>query len=68
MKLNKSEKFMETAVSMLAKEIMFFDNSISFEDSMSLSEEIVSTIDWENEALMHKGFAWIAKNYINHRV
>ena len=65
MNSKKSDKFLETATKMLAKEIMRFGDDISYDDSMLLSEEIVANIDWDNEALMHKGYSWIAKNYMN---
>jgi hypothetical protein len=59
----KSEKFLQTATELLAKEFVRL-GGLSTEDSMVLSAEIIPGIDWENWALMHKGFGWIAKNYL----
>lgn len=28
-------------------------------------DKILKAIDWNNSALMHKGFSWIVKNYSN---
>ena len=28
-------------------------------------EEILQMIDWNSSVLMHKGFSWMAKNYLN---
>ena len=39
-------------------------------DSQQLVEstnELMSFIDWNNPALMHKGFGWITKEYLNKR-
>jgi hypothetical protein len=58
----KSEAFLQTATKALTDEIMRF-GGLSYDDSTKLSTEIISTIDWENEALMHKGYAWMAKEY-----
>lgn len=30
-----------------------------------LADEILQAIDWNNSALMHKGFSWIVKHYSN---
>lgn len=59
----KTEKFLQTATVMLAEEFVRL-GELSMEDSMELSVEIIPDIDWENAALMHKGFGWIAKNYL----
>lgn len=29
-----------------------------------IAKEIVKIIDWDNSALMHKGFTWMVKNYL----
>jgi len=57
-----SEEFIQGATMMLAEEFKRFNNDLSDEDSVKLSEEIMPRIDWSNEALMHKGLSWIAKN------
>jgi hypothetical protein len=61
--ITKSEKFLQTAVTMLSKEFMRL-GGLSYEDSIRLSEKIIPNLDWENEALMHKGFGWMAKEYL----
>jgi hypothetical protein len=61
--ITKSDRFIETATEMLAEQFMRL-GGLSHEDSIELSENIIPTIDWENEALMHKGYAWIAKQYL----
>jgi hypothetical protein len=61
--MDVSEKFIQGAVLMLADEFKRFNDGLTFEDSVELSEKVMSRIDWENEALMHKGLGWIAKNY-----
>jgi hypothetical protein len=58
-----SEKFIQGAALMLAEEFKRFNDGLTFEDSVKLSEKVMSRIDWENEALMHKGLGWIAKNH-----
>lgn len=32
--------------------------------SVELAKNIVKTIDWNDNALMHKGFLWITQNYL----
>jgi hypothetical protein len=61
-----SEKFLETAMIMLAEQFVRL-GGLSMEDSMSLSEQIIPGIDWENTALMHKGYSWLAKYHLNKR-
>ena len=29
-----------------------------------IAKEILKIIDWDNSALMHKGFTWMVKNYL----
>lgn len=63
----KSETFLQTATKILTEEIMRF-GGLSYDDSTKLSREIIPEIDWENEALMHKGYGWIAKEYFRKQV
>ena len=63
----KSEKFLQTATKLLAEQFQRL-GKVSYEDSLKWAEEIIPVIDWENEALMHKGFSWIAKQYIGRMV
>ena len=63
MKKVKTEKFLQTATIMLAEEFVRL-GGLSMDDSMKLSAEIIPGIDWENPYLMHKGFGWIAWNYL----
>ena len=60
-----SKKFIQGATMLLAEEFRRFNGSLTFEDSVKLSESVMPKIDWENEALMHKGLGWIAKNYVS---
>lgn len=53
-----AEKEMESQV------IRFSKKPLSSKKTKSLAKEIVSKIDWNNSALMHKGLSWIAKNYL----
>ena len=57
-----SSEFIQGATLMLAEEFRRFNDDLSVEDSVKLSEETMPKIDWSNEALMHKGLSWIAKN------
>lgn len=65
MNIAVSKSFIEYAEKEIAKEIMYFSTkTLSNEKAKQLAEEIVSKIDWNNSALMHKGFSWIAKNFL----
>ena len=63
----KSEKFLQTATSMLAEEFIRLGN-FSAEVATELSNKVIPTIDWDNEAIMHKGFGWIAKTYMRYNM
>jgi len=59
-----SEKFIQGATLLLAEEFRRFNSALTLEDSIDLAKYVIPKIDWENEALMHKGLGWIAKNYL----
>jgi hypothetical protein len=59
-----TKDFIEYAEKKLSKEIVRFDKSVEVIQSRELAKQIVAKIDWENSALMHKGFSWIAKTYL----
>ena len=42
-----------------------FDASLSADDIKVLTEDLLSQIDWTNPALMHKGYSWMVKTYLN---
>lgn len=42
--------------------------SKSYEEALETTEQILSSIDWENPALMHKDIEWIALFYLNRLV
>ena len=41
-----------------------FANTIEESKAIQIAKEIISLIDWNNSALMHKGLSWITKNYL----
>jgi hypothetical protein len=49
----------------MTKEILRFAGDMAHDEAADLAKEIVGKIDWDNEALMHKGFTWIAKTYLS---
>jgi hypothetical protein len=60
-----SEPFVEFAEKEIQIQILrFTKNSILEEKSKELAKEVVSIIDWDDLALMHKGLSWIAKNFL----
>ena len=63
----KSEKFLQMATSMLADEFVRLGN-LPIEVATELSSKIIPTIDWEDDALMHKGFGWMAKTYLRYNM
>lgn len=56
--LNFAEKEIETQL------LEFSGGKFEKREAKAMAKEIVKSIDWENEALMHKGMSWIAKNYL----
>ena len=63
-----SEKALNLAREQILKSIRRIDPRISPHEAASLSEELLSEIDWENSALMHKSIAWITSHYMQNRV
>lgn len=60
-----SKPFVEFAEKEIQIQILrFTKNSILEEKSKELAKEVVSIIDWDDSALMHKGLSWIAKNFL----
>ena len=44
---------------------MRFTKDIEENRANRIAEEILQVVDWNSSALMHKGFSWMAKNYLN---
>ena len=44
---------------------MRFSKNIEENKANGIAEEILQVVDWNSSALMHKGFSWIVKNYLN---
>jgi|GEM_PF-2046650 len=42
-----------------------FDTSLSENDIQVFTEDLLLQIDWTNPALMHKGYSWMVKTYLN---
>lgn len=62
------KKFVEFAENKMKNEITKFSSGFMEQSEIAiLSKEIVSKIDWNNSALMHKGFSWIALNYLSQK-
>lgn len=40
----------------------------SYEEAAQIANQILSQIDWNNSALMHKGISWITRFYLNNQV
>lgn len=60
-----SKPFMKFAEKEMQIQILkFTKNSILEEKAKKLAKEVVSMIDWNDSALMHKGLSWIAKNFL----
>ena len=60
-----SKSFVDFAEKEMQIEILrFTKNGILEEKVEELAKEVVSIIDWNNSALMHKGLSWIAKNFL----
>lgn len=53
-----AEKEMQTQIAKFTKD------AVLEEKAKELAKEVVSTIDWNDSALMHKGLSWIAKNFL----
>ena len=65
MNTTKSKEFIELAEQKTKIQLLdYAENKLPNEKIEELSKEIVSKIDWNNKALMHKGFSWIAKNVL----
>ncbi len=56
-----SEKCLQGARDRVAKIILFELPETSEQKAESMAREIVAWIDWDNEALMHKGLTWITE-------
>lgn len=58
-------EFIKFAEVKMAKEIAAYgQGKIDNNKSLELAKVVVSEIDWNNSALMHKGFSWIAKSFL----
>lgn len=56
-----SEKVLQCARERVAKVVMFELPEVSEQKAENMAQQIVAQIDWENEALMHKGLTWITE-------
>ncbi|MBF8984879.1 hypothetical protein IZY60_15160 [Lutibacter sp. B2] len=57
--------FLEFAEEEMTKQLLRFSKrGIKEEKATKMAKEVVSNIDWNNSALMHKGLSWIVKNYL----
>ncbi|MBQ8803332.1 MAG: hypothetical protein IJZ53_06850 [Tyzzerella sp.] len=59
-----SREFIKFAEQELATVVKRFANSVEEVKATQIAKEIVELIDWNDSALMHKGFSWMAKNYL----
>ena len=60
-----NKEFFEFAKKELVTCIMRFTKDIEENRANRIAEEILQVVDWNSSALMHKGFSWMAKNYLN---
>lgn len=60
-----NKEFFEFAKKELVICIMRFTKDIEENRANRIAEEILQVVDWNSSALMHKGFSWMAKNYLN---
>ncbi|MEE0929921.1 MAG: hypothetical protein UIM53_02840 [Acutalibacteraceae bacterium] len=58
------EKFLKLARREIADELVFFSEDVKEDEAAQIANELVEKIDWNNKALMHKGFSWIAIRYL----
>lgn len=54
----------EFAKKELTSIIIMLTNTTEEAKASQISSDIVSIIDWNDSALMHKGLSWMAKNYL----
>lgn len=59
------KEFIDFAKEQIRAELEYFsDGALSGNAAESMAEAVVRKIDWNNTALMHKGFSWIAQEYL----
>lgn len=63
-----SEKCLQSARDRVAKIILFELPETSEQKAESMAKQIVAEIDWDNEALMHKGLTWITERWLKYMV
>ena len=57
--------FIRFAEVKMAKELITYaKGKIDETKSIEMAKVVVSEIDWSNSALMHKGFSWMAKSFL----
>lgn len=62
---NQQDRFNKYVESKLERELIILSkNQLTKESANEKAKDIASKIDWNNSALMHKGFTWMAKNYM----
>lgn len=59
-----SNKMIDFARQELTSIIMRITSITEETQANQISGEIVKVIDWNDFALMHKGFSWMAKHYL----
>lgn len=59
-----NKEFTSYAERELTAIVMRFVNTLEEQKANQIAREIVNLIDWNNSTLMHKGFSWMAKNYL----
>lgn len=62
-----NREFIEFAEKEITSIVMRFISAIEERKAIQIAKEIVDLIDWNDSALMHKGFSWMAKNYLMQR-
>lgn len=62
--ITTDKEFFDLAKKELVTYVMRFSKNLEEKRANGIAEEILQTVDWNNSALMHKGFSWMAKNYL----
>ena len=59
-----NREFVEFVEKEITSIVLRFVNIIEECKAAEIAKEIVSLIDWNDSALMHKGLSWMTKNYL----
>ena len=66
MTTEQNTRFVQYVDMTMVKELLRFSKGrLSDDEAKDMAKVVISKIDWNNSALMHKGISWIAKNYIS---